>query len=131
MTLRGHSNAVVSLSCDPENGYRLVSGSHDGQCRIWDVRSTKPGRAQEGMGGPEGVVGESVYTIERESMKGKGKRVGGEGTKVFSVVWDKDVGILSGGEDKRVQINRAQNAAASSSSSRKDEENGRVDRSVG
>lgn len=123
MTLRGHSNAVVSLACDPENGYRLVSGSHDGQCRIWDVRSTRPGRAQEGTGGvPEGAIGESVYTIERESvMKGKGRRVGGEGVKVFSVVWDKDVGIVSGGEDKKVQINRGQSLLTSTS--RIDEEN--------
>ncbi|KAI9789775.1 MAG: ribosome biogenesis protein ytm1 [Peltula sp. TS41687] len=110
MTLRGHSNAVVSLACDPDSGYRLVSGSHDGQCRIWDVRATKTGRApaHDGMGVPEGAVGESVYTIERESMKGRGKKVGGDGIKVFSVVWDKDVGIVSGGEDKRVQINMGQ-----------------------
>jgi hypothetical protein len=31
----------------------------------------------------------------------------GEGFKVFSVNWDKEVGIVSAGEDKRVQINRA------------------------
>lgn len=106
MTLRGHTNAVVSLAGDPENAFRLVSGSHDGRCRVWDVRSTKPGRAQDGAGVPEGAVGESVYTIERESMKGKGgKRAVGETSKVFGVVWDQTVGILSGGEDKKVQIN--------------------------
>lgn len=71
---------------------------------------------------PEGAIGESVYTIERESvMKGKGRRVGGEGVKVFSVVWDKDVGIVSGGEDKKVQINRGQSLLTSTS--RIDEEN--------
>ena len=107
MTLRGHSNAVVTLARDPENAFRLLSGSHDGQCRIWDVRSTKPGRVQDGAGIPEGAVGESVYTIDREAMRGKGRRVGGEGSKVFSVVWDREVGIVSAGEDKRVQLNKS------------------------
>ncbi len=106
MTLRGHSNAVVSLARDPSNAYRLVSGSHDGTCRVWDVRSTKPGRAQDSTGVTEGAVCESMYTIQRESMKGKPKRVAGEGCKVLSVAWDQHVGIVSGGEDKRVQINQ-------------------------
>lgn len=47
-----------------------------------------------------------MYIIERESHKGKGRPVGGEGVKVFGVTWDKDVGIVSCGEDKSVQINR-------------------------
>ncbi|KAK5184741.1 ribosome biogenesis protein ytm1, partial [Cryomyces antarcticus] len=50
-------------------------------------------------------VGESVYSIEREAAKG-GRRVAGEGVKVFGVVWDAAVGIVSAGEDKRVQINK-------------------------
>lgn len=104
MTLRGHSNAVVSLDTNPNSEYGLVSGSHDGTCRIWDIRSVRPGGAG-GVG--EGQVGESVYVIERESVKGDGKkRVGGEGIKVFGVVWDAEVGILSASEDKRVQVNR-------------------------
>ena len=98
MTLRGHSNAVVSLAVDPQNSYGLVSGSHDGTCRVWDVRS--------GTSGNEGKVGHSLYCIERESAKGRGKVAAGEGVKVFSVCWDSDVGIVSGSEDKRVQINR-------------------------
>ena len=98
MTLRGHTNAVVSLAADPESTYGLVSGSHDGTCRVWDVRSSRSEK--------EGRVGESLYVIERESLKGERKKVGGEGVKVFGVVWDKSVGIVSGGEDKRVQINR-------------------------
>ncbi|KAI9775495.1 MAG: ribosome biogenesis protein ytm1 [Candelina submexicana] len=97
VTLRGHINAVVSLARDPDSSYGLVSGSHDGTCRIWDVRSTKSEA--------EGVVGESVYTISRESAKDE-RKVGGEGVKVFGLVWDREVGIVSAGEDKRVQINR-------------------------
>jgi WD40 repeat protein len=98
MTLRGHYNAVVSLVTDPESEFGLVSGSHDGTCRVWDVRSKSKGK--------DGVVGESIYTIERESAKGKGRVVAGEGVKVFGVCWDKALGIVSASEDKRVQINR-------------------------
>jgi hypothetical protein len=98
MTLRGHTNAVVTLASDPNSTYGLVSGSHDGTCRIWDVRSSRSDK--------DGVVGESTYTIERESVKGEPRRVGGEGVKVFGVRWDQEVGIVSVGEDKKVQINR-------------------------
>ena len=98
MTLRGHTNAVVTLARDPDSTYGLVSGSHDGTCRIWDVRSSRSEN--------DGPVGESMYTITRESVKGEARRVGGEGIKVFGLCWDGDVGIVSGGEDKRVQINR-------------------------
>ena len=98
MTLRGHTNAVVTLAADPTNSYGLLSGSHDGTCRIWDVRSSRSDT--------EGVVGESTYTITRESVKGEPRRVAGEGIKVFGVCWDQAVGIVSAGEDKRLQINR-------------------------
>lgn len=104
MTLRGHTNSVVSVARDPHSSYGLISGSHDGTCRIWDIRSTKTDR--------EGVIGESVYSISRRSLEEEGKanskRVGGEGVKVFSVNWDKNVGIVSAGEDKRIQINRGE-----------------------
>jgi WD40 repeat protein len=99
MTLRGHANAVVALARDPDSEYGLVSGSHDGTCRIWDVRSTKKSK--------DGVVGESIYSIERESAKGE-KRVAGEGVKVFGVCWDRKIGIVSASEDKRLQINRGE-----------------------
>jgi len=109
MTLRGHTNAVVSLCADPASSYGLVSGSHDGTCRLWDIRSVRPGTGT-GIGvDPGGTVGECVYVIERESMNSEAKRrqpVAGDGVKVFGVVWDQDVGIVSAGEDKKVQINR-------------------------
>lgn len=100
MTLRGHSNAVVSLATDPEGPYGLLSGSHDGTCRVWDVRSSKSDK--------DGRVSESVYCIERESAKGQGRQTAGEGLKVFGVSWHKEIGIVSAGEDRRVQINRGQ-----------------------
>ncbi|KAJ5113319.1 hypothetical protein N7456_001853 [Penicillium angulare] len=109
MTLRGHTNAVVSLARDPHSAYGLISGSHDGTCRIWDIRSTKTDK--------DGVVGESVYSIARKSIEEEGKadskRVGGEGVKVFSVCWDPAIGIVSAGEDKRIQINRGEGVLSS------------------
>ncbi|KAL4978014.1 hypothetical protein BDW66DRAFT_158397 [Aspergillus desertorum] len=110
MTLRGHTNAVVSLARDPNSTYGLISGSHDGTCRIWDLRATKTDK--------DGAVGESVYSISRKSLEEEGKanskRVGGEGVKVFSVCWDREVGIVSAGEDKRIQINRGEGVLSSS-----------------
>ncbi|CAI6341571.1 unnamed protein product [Periconia digitata] len=104
MTLRGHKNAVVSLDSDPSSEFHLLSGSHDGTAMVWDVRSVRSGAAGVDA---EGRVGECVYSIERESIKGGSKtHAHGEGTKVFGVRWDKSVGIVSAGEDKRVQINR-------------------------
>ena len=47
-----------------------------------------------------------MYIIERNSQKEAKRPVGGEGIKVFGVTWDKEVGIVSGGEDKMIQINR-------------------------
>ncbi|MCJ1400670.1 ribosome biogenesis protein ytm1 [Xylographa trunciseda] len=105
MTLRGHTNAVVSLSRDPSSAYGLLSGSHDGTCRIWDVRSSRSDK--------DGVVGESIYTITRENAKSEPRRVGGEGVKVFGVCWDVEVGIVSAGEDKRLQINRGNGVVGS------------------
>ncbi|KAF2090490.1 WD40 repeat-like protein [Saccharata proteae CBS 121410] len=97
LTLRGHTNAVVSLAADPQSAYGLVSGSHDGTCRIWDIRSVRSGAGEGGVGG--GQVGEKGDSE---------RRVGGEGVKVFGVTWDREVGIVSGGEDKRVQVNRGE-----------------------
>jgi ribosome biogenesis protein len=102
MTLRGHRNIVSSLAASPENDKSLVSGSYDGTCRIWDLRSVRSGTKAEGGG----TVSESVYIIERESQKGKKKTdLPGRGCKVFGVSWDRQWGIVSGGEDKQVQIN--------------------------
>lgn len=74
---------------------------------MWDLRSTRQGTRDEGGG----TVGESVYIVERESLsrraeEGKKKPVAGNGVKVLGVAWDREVGIVSAGEDKRVQINR-------------------------
>lgn len=109
MTLRGHVNWVVSVAPSPENDYSLVSGSHDSTCRVWDLRSARSGTADEGGG----RVSEPVYTIRREWLKDKKLPEAGDGAKVFSVVWDKTWGIVSAGEDKKVQINRGNGLVAS------------------
>lgn len=80
--LYGHSNFVVSLTSSPENSYMLLSGSHDGTCRIWDIRANK-----------------SIYSIARES--------GEKPTSVYDVDWESNVGIVSVGKDKKLQINEA------------------------
>lgn len=108
MTLRGHVNMVVSISPSPENDYSLVSGSYDSTCRVWDLRSVRPGTSDEGGGS----ISEPVYTIGREWLKGKKLPPAGDGAKVLSVVWDKSWGIVSGGEDKKVQVNRGRGLLA-------------------
>jgi ribosome biogenesis protein len=109
MTLRGHRNVVSCLAASPNNDYSLVSGSHDGTCRIWDIRSVRPGTKAEGGGS----VSESAYVIERENQKAKKKvDVPGRGVKVFGLGWDKAWGIVSAGEDKQVQINRGRDLLA-------------------
>ncbi|KAI0388893.1 WD40-repeat-containing domain protein [Xylariaceae sp. FL0594] len=114
LTLRGHKNMVSSLAASPENDYSLVSGSYDGTCRIWDLRSVRAGTKTEGGGS----VSESVYVIERESLKAVKQRktagdVSGRGVKIFDVAWDKTFGIVSAGEDKMVQINRGRDLLSS------------------
>lgn len=97
MTLKGHKNHVVALARDPNQDYVLASGSHDGTCRIWDLRSTRSSN--------EGTTGSSIFTISRQSLENTPAPVTGEGVKVFGLCWHPPVGILSVGEDKVLQIN--------------------------
>lgn len=97
LSCRGHKNWVRSIARDPESSFRFVSASDDSTCRIWDIRST----SQEAAGG---TVAKPVYTIERESQKGKKVEQGSE-SSVYAVAWSKEVGIVAGGMDKALQIN--------------------------
>lgn len=109
MTLRGHVNMVSSLAPSPENSHSLVSGSYDTTCRVWDLRSVRMANSDEGSGS----VSEPVYTIGREWLKGKKLPAAGDGAKVLTVGWDKTWGIVSGGEDKKVQVNRGRDLLSS------------------
>ncbi|SCU82508.1 LADA_0C05864g1_1 [Lachancea dasiensis] len=82
--LNGHSNFVVALDTCPQNEYMLCSASHDGTVKVWDVRSSSP-----------------MYTITREADVTKNVN-----DKVFDVKWAKGLGIVSGGQDKKIQINK-------------------------
>lgn len=84
--LVGHTNFVVSLSACPNNSNMFASGSHDGTVKVWDVRADK-----------------SLYTITREDGNGN--------EKVFCVDWNNDIGIISGGSDKKLQINKGSDIA--------------------
>jgi ribosome biogenesis protein YTM1 len=105
LTLRGHANVAHSLAASPHNEHSLVSGSADGTCRVWDLRSVRPATRDEGgLGG----VCEAAFVIERQgAAKGRKRDFPGDGCRVFSVVWDKQLGIVSGGEDKRVEVHSA------------------------
>ncbi|KAK6334155.1 ribosome biogenesis protein ytm1 [Orbilia brochopaga] len=92
--LRGHTNAVVSLARSPESDYLFASGSHDGCVRIWDVRRV----AFSADTDSEDKTSGSLFLIKRESGVGK----------VFGVDWIRDVGLVSVGEDKKIQINRGE-----------------------
>ena len=101
MTLRGHANAVVALAQSPASTDVLASASHDGAVRVWDLRMA--GTAADVLG--EGArVGEALYTLGREG--GEKRTPGGEGQKVFDVKWDAEWGIVSCGEDKKVQVHQ-------------------------
>lgn len=85
--LVGHTNFVVSLAASPDNEYLLSSASHDGTVKVWDIRANK-----------------SLYTLFRN---GETK----PSCKIFDVKWDKEIGLVSGGSDKKIQINKGTDIA--------------------
>ncbi|KAJ2904028.1 WD40-repeat-containing domain protein [Zalerion maritima] len=118
LTLKGHSNWVSGLAqCPPSssassegssgNGgsdYTLASASYDGSIMVWDLRA---GGAQNAASNEDaGPVAKPVYVIDREAYRGKKRPLAGEGIKVFGLTWDEKCGIVSGGEDMKVQVDR-------------------------
>lgn len=108
MTLRGHTNAVVSMAPDPNSAYGLLSGSHDGTCRVWDVRAS---RADKG-----GRVAGSVFVVE-SALEGGGAGREREKEMVFGVGWDAEVGIVCAGKDRRVRVHRGAGLGAGAGAS--------------
>jgi ribosome biogenesis protein YTM1 len=101
LTLRGHTGPVVSLASEPGKPWGLISASFDGTCRVWDLRSVRLDNSASKLAvGGTSQVCDSLYVIRREGSDSK------DGNKLFSVCWDQEVGIVSGGEDKTVQINQ-------------------------
>lgn len=109
-TLKGHRNDISSLAQNPRNGFGLASGSYDGTVRVWDVRNTRG--AVDGAGGEgDGVmgnakVGRAAFRIPRKGNAKCDEVEGGQGVKVFDLCWDREAGLVSGGEDKCVQVDR-------------------------
>ena len=105
LTLKGHTNWVSALAQSPSSDHALASASYDGSVMVWDLRAT--GSATDNTAGNDGgPVGRPVFVIDREAYREKKRPVAGEGIKVFDVRWDSTWGIVSGGEDKKVQVDR-------------------------
>ena len=97
-TFQGHRNAVTALDGNPDNSNVICSASWDGCVRIWDIRA-----AQDPVAERRG----STYKIPRHWKGRDCDRIpGGEGVKLNCVRWDPHVGIVSGGEDKKLQIDQ-------------------------
>ena len=84
-TMGGHTDTITSLEISPDS-QALLSYSHDGSAKTWDVRPFAPVDRQMKtyMGAPAGME----RNLIRASWDAKGKRVAcgsGDGT---AVVWD-------------------------------------------
>ena len=105
LILKGHTNWISALAQSPSSDYALASASYDGSVMVWDLRATGSAR-DNGASGEGGTEGRPVFVIDREAYREKKRPVAGEGIKVFDVKWDSTWGIVSGGEDKKVQVDR-------------------------
>ncbi|KAL8629771.1 hypothetical protein Q9189_004505 [Teloschistes chrysophthalmus] len=90
-TMAGHTDTVTSLQQSPDT-QALLSCSHDGTARIWDIRPFAPADRQikAYTGAPPGLE----KNLVRASWNSKGDRIAagsGDGT---AVVWDAPSGKL-------------------------------------
>jgi ribosome biogenesis protein YTM1 len=106
MTLRGHTNTITALARDPDSEHQFVSASNDGTCRIWDIRSARTEAGAE-------KVGDCVFVIDRfkpAAGSNQTRALQGDENRIFSVCWDHEVGIVSGGRDKEIQVHKGGSA---------------------
>lgn len=108
---RAHRHGVTGVDVAPASdasaGYSFVSSARGGgEVFVWDVRNTAGGAVVELAGADDAAGGARAlaptFRVERQ-RRAEHK----EGWAVLGVCWDVDVGIVSGGQDKRVQIDRA------------------------
>lgn len=112
LTLRGHMRWVTSLAAAPAAGHhqqQLVSAGYDGTVRLWDLRNSRTETEVVDAGSRR--VGDPLWVIRREGWetpKERKRRVaaGEDEPRLFSVAWDRSWGIVSGGSDRKIQINR-------------------------
>lgn len=98
LTLQGHRNFVAGISIAPAGSGSggegsgddnlLASAGYDGEVRVWDVRNPR-----------------SLYTIKRHRRPDQPDHQSTGADKVMCIDWA-DIGILSGGEDCQLQVNR-------------------------
>eukprot|EP00435_Cladocopium_sp_Y103_P062089 s291_g23.t1 len=75
MQLKGHKDSVLCLAADGANS-RLASGSADGMCRLWDLRSFRSVRAAQlpGDGADSEVCGVSLSSARPHLLLAAGGR---------------------------------------------------------
>ena len=95
LTLQGHRNFVAGIAIAPGEDNLLASAGYDGEVRVWDVRNPR-----------------SLYTVKRHTASEKQHQSTGS-DKVMCIDWC-ELGILSGGEDCQLQVNRGVDRGRSS-----------------
>lgn len=110
---RGHKHGVTSIDVEPPSlapdaprsasGHGFVSAARQGsELFTWDLRNT--GGAI--VDGAAGRALRPVFKLARQRRKEGGEEERREGWGVFGVRWDARLGVVSGGSDARVQIDR-------------------------
>ena len=110
--LGGARARSTALCTDPVRPWLLCGGSDDGCVRGWDVRGVSGGGGE--AAGDYNVFHPSnekrkmrpVFRIPRRSNPRCDDVPGFEDVGVRGVCWDEQVGIVSGGEDKVLQVDR-------------------------